>query len=211
MSVHAVGDHQRAVPILSALARTLRGRGQFGLLTQVLSMLQWNAVMLEQWKLTERSALEGDRLARDSGQRIWGAGILCGLSVVAAIHAEAERADQLASEAEAIIVPHRLADMHSVLITARGIAALRAGRPEDAFAVLQRAFDPHDPGFHYREQFGALKPFAETATASGHTVEARATVDSLLAVAGPETSPALREAVTSARLTLERATPNVPG
>jgi hypothetical protein len=171
-------------------------------------MLQWDAVVLEQWTTAEQSALEGDRLARDTSQRVWGAGITCGLSVVAAIRGEPERADQLASAAEAVILPHGLADMHSVLISARGIAALCAGRPEDAFAILQRAFDANDPGFHYRERFGALKPFIQAALASGHAGGARATVDSLLAVVGAQTAPALRERVMSARLALEHGTPH---
>jgi hypothetical protein len=208
MSVHAVGDHELALSILSDLAPSLRDRGQFGLLTQALSMLQWDAVMLEQWPTAEQSALEGDRLARDTGQRIWGVGITCGLSVVAAIRGEPERADELASAAEAVILPHGLADMHSVLISARGIAALRASRPEDAFAVLQRAFDANDPGVHYRERFGALKPFIEAALASGHAGKARATLDSLLAVVGAQTAPALPERVTSARFTLEHGAPD---
>jgi hypothetical protein len=196
MAAHAVGAHELAFAELRALAPTLREHGRFGLLTQVLSMLQWDAAMLGAWDVTQEAAEEGDRLARDTGQLVWGAGLTCGLSAAAAVRGEHEVADALARAAQETILPHGLADMHSVLLAARGIAAVSAGRHEDAFAILVRAFDPEDPAHHYREQFGALSPFAQAAAACGRDAEARAIVDRLGVGAG--TAPELRRAVASA-------------
>jgi hypothetical protein len=99
-------------------------------------------------------------------------------------------------------VPHGLADMHSVLLAARGIAAVTAGRFDDAFAILRRAFDPRDPAHHYCEQFGALGYFAEAAVGSGQTDQAHEVIDALDALVGPSAAPALRAAVAFANALL---------
>ncbi len=91
--------------------------------------------------------------------------------------------------------------MHSVLLAARGVAAVAAGRHDDACAILRRAFDPGDPGHHYREQFGALSYFAEAAAQCGRADEAR---DVLAGVAvTPAAAPALHEAVRFAHALLD--------
>jgi hypothetical protein len=202
MAAHAVGAHELAFAQLRELAPTLREHGRFGLLAQVLSMLQWDAAMLGAWDVTQEIAAEGDRLARDTGQPVWGAGLTCGLSAAAAMRGEHDVADALAYAAQDTILPHGLADMHSVLLAARGIAAVSAGRHEDAFAILARAFDPADPAHHYREQYGALRPFAQAAAACGRDEEARVVMDRV--AVGPGAAPELRRAVASASALLAR-------
>ena len=205
LASHAVGDHAGALSTLAGVADTLRAHGRLGLLAQVQSMAQWDAVMLGEWALAEAAATEGDRLARETAQPVWGAGITCGLAVVAAIRGDEERAEELLAEAESVIVPHALSDMHSVLLTARGIAALRAGRDAQAFALLAQVFDPRAPAFHYREQFGAVTYLAEAAVACGREDEARAVIDGLVTLAAASTAPALRANLASARATLAPA------
>ncbi|HTX09134.1 MAG TPA: AAA family ATPase [Solirubrobacteraceae bacterium] len=191
MAAHAAGDHAQSLSILADLAPELRGHGRFGLLTQVLSMMQWDAALVGDWDVAEATATEGNRLALDTGQRIWGAGITCGLSAAAAVRGDCDHATDLARQAESVIVTHGLADMHSVLLTARGIAAVADGRYDDAFAVLCRAFDPADPAFHYREQTGALTYFAEAAAGCRRVEEARVVIEGLAALAEAGAAPAL--------------------
>jgi tetratricopeptide (TPR) repeat protein len=204
IAAHAVNEHELSLAILSELVPLLRRNGSFGLLAQALSMAQWDAAMVGDWATAEATASEGDRLARDTGQRIWGAGITCGLSAAAAVRGDAERADELATAAERVIVPHGLADMHSVLLAARGIAAVAAGRHDDAFAVLWRAFDPEDRAYHYRERFGALGYLAEAALESGTGDDARVVVDELAEVATAASAPGLRASVAFAQALLTR-------
>ncbi|HEY6887710.1 MAG TPA: hypothetical protein VI300_08025, partial [Solirubrobacter sp.] len=199
MAAHAVADHALAFRLLAELAPALRRDGRFGLLTQTLSMIQWDAAMLGDWEAAEATAREGDRLAEETGQPVWGAGLTCGLSAVAAIRGDYARAERLANKAEAVIVPQGLADMHSVLVTARGIAAVAAGRYEDAFAVLARLFDARDPAHHYREQFGGLGYYAEAAAACGRQQAARGVIERLSADAGRGSAQALRDALAFAR------------
>jgi len=191
MGAHAAGDLALSLSILTDLAPELRQHGRFGLLTQVLSVMQWDAALVGDWDLAEAAATEGDRLAVDTGQRIWGAGITCGLSAAAAVRGDPHRAADLARQAESVIVPNRLADMHSVLLAARGIAAVTDGRYDDAFAVLRRAFDPTDPAFHYREQTGALTYFAQAAAGCGQVEEARTVIEAVAAIAEAGAAPAL--------------------
>jgi hypothetical protein len=179
MAAHAVGDHALAREILSELAPALRAAGRYGLLTQVLSMLQWDAAMLGDWETCEATATEGAQLAQDTGQPVWGAGLTCGLAAAAAVAGEPARAEHLATQAEAVIVPHGLADMHSVLLTVRGITALRAGHPEDALAILDRLFDPSDPAWHYRERLGGLPFYIEAALGCNHPDRARELLSAL--------------------------------
>jgi hypothetical protein len=192
IAAHAVGDHETAMRILVPVADTMREHGRLGLLAQVLSMLQWDAIMLGEWALAGQAAAEGDRLARETGQRVWGAGLTCGLAVVAAIRGDEERAEALAAEAESVIIPHRLVDMHCVLLTARGITALSSGRYGHAHRLLARVMDPDDPAHHYREQFGAVTFLADAAVMCHRIEAARAIVENLAAVSEPSTAPALR-------------------
>ncbi|MBV9414022.1 MAG: AAA family ATPase, partial [Solirubrobacterales bacterium] len=53
IAAHAVGDHDTAVRILVPVAEAMREHGRFGLLTQVQSMLQWDAIMLGEWSLAD--------------------------------------------------------------------------------------------------------------------------------------------------------------
>ena len=207
MAAHAVADHSLAFTLLADLAPVLRRHGRFGLLTQVLSMIQWDAAMLGDWEAAEATASEGDRLATETGQPVWGAGLTCGLSAVAAIRGDIARAERLAASAEAVIVPHGLADMHAVLVTARGIAALTAGRNEDAFAILSRLFDPRDPAHHYREQFGGLSFYAEAAATCGRDAQGRAVIERLSDRTGAGAAGALRDAVRFARAILRADDP----
>ncbi len=92
MAAHAVADHALSFELLAGLAPVLRRHGRFGLLTQILSMIQWDAVALGDWEAAEATASEGDRLAEETGQPVWGAGLTCGLSAVDAIRGDAGRA-----------------------------------------------------------------------------------------------------------------------
>jgi hypothetical protein len=91
MAAHAVADHALAFRLLANLAPTLRRHGRLGLLTQTLSMLQWDAVMLSDWEAAEATATEGARLAEETGQPVWGAGLTCGLSAAAAVRGDFAR------------------------------------------------------------------------------------------------------------------------
>lgn len=202
IAAHAVADHDTAMRILVPLADVLRKDGRLGLLAQVQSMLQWDAIMLGDWALAADCAGEGDRLARETGQPVWGAGLTCGLAIVAAIRGDEELAEELAAEAESVIIPHRMGDMHTVLLTARGVSALSAGRFEHAYALLARVFDPLDAAYHYREQFGAASFLADAAVMCGRTDEARAIVENLAETAAPSTAPALAFMLRYARAVL---------
>jgi hypothetical protein len=206
MAAHAVNDHALSLQILTDLIPTLRSHGRFGLLTQALSMAQWDAAMLGEWELTASMAAEGAHLANDTGQRVWGAGLTCGLSAAAAIRGNPEAAERFARDAEQVIVVHRLADMHSVLLTTRGIAAVAAGRYDDAFETLTRALDPDDPGYHYREKFGALAFLADAAAGSNRADDGQRIIDAAAETVGPRAAPALHTAIALARRRLGRNT-----
>jgi hypothetical protein len=204
MAAHAVNDHGLSLQILSDLIPTLRSHGRFGLLTQALSMAQWDAAMLGKWELTASMATEGAHLANNTGQRVWGAGLTCGLSAVAAIRGNPADAERLARDAEQVIVIHDLADMHSVLLTTRGIAAVAAGRYDDALETLTRALDPDDPGYHYREKFGALAFLADAAAGCDRVDDGRRLIDAAAETVGPRAAPALHTAIALARRRLGR-------
>jgi ATP/maltotriose-dependent transcriptional regulator MalT len=79
----------------------------------------------------------------------------------------------------------------SVLQNSRGLAALAAGRYDDAYADLARAFDPSDPAYHHRERYVAVGNLAEAAVATGREDEVRGLVAELTASGEPAVERAL--------------------
>jgi ATP/maltotriose-dependent transcriptional regulator MalT len=87
----------------------------------------------------------------------------------------------------------------------RGIAALAAGRPDDAMDRLLRTFDPGGGDHHFMEQYWALPDLAEAARASGRLDEARRVLAALDQLADPVSGIRIALAYTRAVLAPEEA------
>jgi ATP/maltotriose-dependent transcriptional regulator MalT len=146
----------------------MRAQGRLGLLARVLVMQAWSSIQLGSWNHIEAIASEAARLARETGQPLWGAGAKAAESAAAGIQGDYERAFKLASEVESEALPSALSNVLCVLQVARGMTSLGRGAHEEAYEQLVRVFDHADPAFHQAERVGALGYLTEAAVRTGH-------------------------------------------
>lgn len=180
MAAHAVGDFDRSMRILQPTIDTLRAHGRLGLLTHAVGMFASAAVHICDWPLAASAAGEFEQLARETDQPVWRAGAAVALCAVAGVAGDEERAVSYAAEAERLLAGAGAEDILCVLQNSRGVAALAAGRHEDAYLHLIRAFDPRDPAFHHRERFVAIAHLADAGVAIGRHAEVRQVLEELI-------------------------------
>src|SRR5262249_27394251 len=79
---------------------------------------------------------------------------------------------------------------------ARGVAALGAGRSDEAYEQLARIFDTHDAAHHPQFRTWALADYVVAASRTGHQDAAREVCAELAANAATSRSPLLRAGLT---------------
>ncbi|MDV9178405.1 helix-turn-helix transcriptional regulator, partial [Streptomyces sp. W16] len=132
----------------------------------------------------------------------WRTGTLACGSVLHALRGDAEVALRLAAEAELEAGRRGLNDLLSCVQLARGVAWLSAGRNEDAYRALRRAFDPADPSFHQRERFTGLTFLAEAADRACDREDARRVLAEMEEIALTTPAPILHAHLPYARAVL---------
>src|SRR5204863_586881 len=178
--------------LLDRAEAVLRDQGRLGLLPAVLAMQARARTELGDWGAAAAAATEGQRLAQETGQPIWGTATLVCAARLHGLRGEVDHAVDLAAEAELVANRQRLGGVLADVRLARGSAWLSAGRHAEAYHELRRLFDPADRSFHQRERFAGATYLAEAAVHSGHTADARAVVAGLVDVAAVVPSPLLR-------------------
>jgi tetratricopeptide (TPR) repeat protein len=188
MAAHAVGDFANSMRILRTAIEPLRAQGRLGLLTHAVGMFASAAVFVCDWTVAAGAAAEYEALARETNQPVWRGGAAVMQCAVAGMRGDDELADAFAAEAERL---DSSGVNLSVLQNSRGLAALAAGRYDDAYAHLAWAFDPSDPAYHHREKYVAVGNLAEAAAATGRENEVRGLATELTASAEPAVERAL--------------------
>jgi ATP/maltotriose-dependent transcriptional regulator MalT len=188
MAAHAVGDFANSMRILRLAIEPLRTQGRLGLLTHAVGMFASAAVFVCDWTVAAGAAEEYEALARETNQLIWRGGAAVMQCAVAGMRGDDELATAYAGEAERL---GSTGNIMAVLQNSRGLAALAAGRYEDAYAQLARAFDPSDPAYHHREKYVAVGNLAEAAMATGRENEIRGLMAELTASGEPAVERAL--------------------
>jgi ATP/maltotriose-dependent transcriptional regulator MalT len=199
MAAHAVGDFANSMRILRFAIEPFRAQGRLGLLTHAVGMFASAAVFVCDWAVAAAAAAEYEALARETNQPVWRGGAAVMQCAVAGMRGDDELAEAFAAEAERL---DSSGVNLSVLQNSRGLAALAAGRYEDAFAHLARAFDSSDPAYHHREKYVAVGNFAEAAVATGREDEVRGLMAELTASAEPAVERALLAGLHYARAIL---------
>ena len=98
----------------------------------------------------------------------------------------------LAAQAERVLLMGGLPPLLAQVQLARGIAALGAGRYDEAYEELARIFDPHDATYHPHLRAWALVDLAEAASRAGYQQTAHAHWAELVPQAAATGSPLLR-------------------
>jgi ATP/maltotriose-dependent transcriptional regulator MalT len=180
----------------------LRSQGRLAPLAQVLTMAAYDAFHSGDFRRAELMADEAGRLARETAQQIWIAGTQVAAALLAAVRGDEGRVEPLLGEAELVTVPRRLSSILCVGALARGVAALGAGRRDDAFAHLERMFDRSDPAFHHVDRFSGITYLADAAVHSGNEAAARSIIGDLERLLDETPSAGLRVLIGYARLVL---------
>jgi DNA-binding CsgD family transcriptional regulator len=197
-----VTDYRRATTLLAATAAAYRTQGRLGQLARTLANGGWSALYTGDWDFARTAAEEGRQLAEEAGEAIW----VSAATGVRAMHA-ALRGDSQQAEALGLVVmrtgpPAGALWQHGLSHQIRGVAAIGAGRHEDAFDHLRRMFDPQDPAYHYFLRLSAIPPLAEAARRSNNTDAARAIVADLEPLAGQTLAPYFQVGMRYARAVL---------
>jgi tetratricopeptide (TPR) repeat protein len=137
-AVTAVGAFDRAGAFLRPAISGLRNQGRLGLVAYAQTSQAWAGVFAGNWNMARSAAGEGIRLNREASRPTWLAAALAAGATLDGLRGNAERAEALAAEAEAILLPIGANPMLALVQVARGAAALGGGRNDEAYEHLQR-------------------------------------------------------------------------
>jgi ATP/maltotriose-dependent transcriptional regulator MalT len=202
MAAHAVYDCERAGRLFDDASAQLRAGGRLGLLAQVLTMRAWDAIPLGELAIAQAAADDGGQLARETGQPVWTAGAQVANALLAAMRGETAASEGLLEEAEKTTIPMGLSSIMCVGLAAHGVAALAAGRPDDALQHLLRMFEPADPAYHMMDRIQGITYLADAALAAGRRDQVDAIMSGLEVTAARAPSPVLHLGLIYARALL---------
>ncbi|MEU4564968.1 AAA family ATPase [Actinoplanes sp. NPDC023936] len=199
----AAGDNAMACELLAVAATGLRDQGRLGILCQALITHAMNAGHLGDARTAMSLVPEGEALAREVGEPNWLPTAWIAAGTAEALRGNLAAAEERAAAAESVLLPYGrnplLAGVHQV----RGIAAIAAGRPGEAFRELARIFDPADNSYHLYTGFFLVAHLAEAAAGCGATAALRPLVEVLTPAAEQGRAPALLAGLGYARAVLE--------
>ncbi len=195
----ALGDQPRAVPLLSGAITESRRQGRTGVLTEALVALGWAEAHLGRLSRADVAAEEGVRLARETGQTLWRATGELACAATQGLRGSTEAAEELASSGERVLLGTGANPMLALVQAARGIAALGAGRFDDAYAQLCRPFTPADVSYHQYHRTFLVAELAEAAAHSGRQADARRLLDDVEPLGEQTGSPILHAGLLVAR------------
>ncbi|MEU8606593.1 AAA family ATPase [Actinoplanes sp. NPDC048791] len=191
MAARAVGAEVLAADYFDAAESRLREQGQLGLLPHVLAVQAAVRCDLGDWRRAAQSLQEGRRLAAETGQPTWSAGIAAVEAVFAALTGSCDAALRHAADIEAACPERVQRDFLSLAQIARGVAHLSDGQHASAYVELAPIFDSRDPRHHARQQLSGLMFLAEAAARCGRLADARAVLHRMEILAETIPSPVL--------------------
>ena len=197
-----LGDFPSSSAHLADAAAAYRAEGRLGLLARALGTRAWGQIWIGDWDQVLADLDEASRLAAETGEQLWAITAITGKAMLAALRGDSEAAERIALEVQAIPL---LAGVRFILVATqqtRGVAALLAGRADEAFDHLVRMFDPTDAMYHPSMSTWALADLADAALLATRVDAARSVLDRVERRADELPSPMLRINVDYARAVL---------
>lgn len=133
---------------LTAAVAGLRAQGRLGLLSQALVSQSWAALHLAKPTVAATTAQEAANLARETGQPRWATAAELVLATLAGERGEFERAERIARDAEAELLPVGAQAMLALVQFSRGRGMVAHQRYSDGYEQLRRILDPTDIAYH---------------------------------------------------------------
>ncbi|MFF4899497.1 ATP-binding protein [Streptomyces sp. NPDC001068] len=169
----------------------LRAQGRLGLLARTVGADAWSALVTGDLGAAIAATEESRRLARETSQTMMYALMTATAAKLAALRGEVDAALALAEEAEGIGLPVGARPVLATASAARGLAALGAGRFDEAFGHFRRLHDPADPAFQVALRLTTVADLVEAATRCGRVAAVLPLVAELEAVAEVTPAPVL--------------------
>ncbi|MDN3029018.1 AAA family ATPase [Streptomyces sp. S.PB5] len=186
-----VGGFDLARAFSTAGGAPLRAQGRLGLLARTVGADAWSALVVGDLGAAIAATEESRRLARETSQTMMYALMTATAAKLAALRGEVDSALELAEEAEEIALPAGARPVLATASMARGLAALGAGRFEEALAHFRRLHDPVDPAYQVALRLTVVGDLVDAATHCGRLETVPAIVTELEEVATVTSAPVL--------------------
>ena len=172
LTANAIGAFELSVGWLTTVSAAFREQGRLGDLARILFARSW-----PRWKpapgwMHSRNSAESARFGEETGQVVWMAAGMLVQVMVEARRGNFDPSEALAERAERLLLSPGTEFWRAILQDTRGVAALAAGRPAEAYQHLHRIWTPGDAAFSTAFQFYCLPNYVEAAVSCGqeHTV-----------------------------------------
>ncbi|MDA0180580.1 AAA family ATPase [Solirubrobacter phytolaccae] len=200
LSALVVGAFDLGSDLLAVAVDGLRRQGRPGRLCRPLVSRALMAARLGEADSAITAAEEGSRIVEEMREPVWAlAAANASMALVAAMRGEERAADELAARAnvvaEATGARHAVANAQS----GRVLAALVAGRFDDAYRYAEGLFDPGDPAYHPVMSTWVIADLAEAASHVDELAAARRRVAEVEARAGDRSGTWVALALAHAR------------
>ncbi|TQM26411.1 ATP-binding protein [Nocardia bhagyanarayanae] len=186
-----VGAFDLAAHFSAAAAPGLRAAGQLGLLPRALTVQAWSLARLGDLAAAAPTATEAADFARETGQPFMHGLATAVQAEIAALRGDYAQASALAGAAERIGLASGARPVLATVQLARGLAALGAGRYDDAFADLRRMHDPRDPSYSPALRAYFLAELTDAAIRAGQADALRELLRDMESAVASTPSPAL--------------------
>ncbi|GAA3552485.1 LuxR family transcriptional regulator [Microlunatus spumicola] len=182
MAASVIGDLPLSIALLGSAVAGLRADGRLGLLSRVLMVEAWDALVVGRFDLASAAADEAVRLAADTEQPLVRAIALVVQGAVSAVRGAGDVEERVA-EAARLGLQVESNGVLAVVQLSRGMVALNQGRHEAAWDELARLSDPNDPSYHPVVHSFSVGDLVEAAVNSGHRTEVEPILADLEALA----------------------------
>ena len=197
-----VGSFDLAQKLSAAAAAGLRPQGRLGLLARALGAEASSAVQLGDLSVAIPAAEESGRLARETTQPFLHGLIRAIEAAIGALRGDQDRVRVLTAQAEQAGLPVGARPVLARAQMARGLAALGAGRFDEAYTQLRRLHDPADPCYQVALRCFAIADLVDAAAHCGRGAAIADIMQEMESAALKTPSPVLHAGLRFARALL---------
>ena len=187
-----LGDVATAKAHLDACAAAYRAQGRLASLARTLASSGWGKIWTGAWDQVLGELEEARTLSAERGESFWVLAAMGGTAMILAFRGDHQRAESLAIQAQSSPWLTGARFVVAGLQHTRGVAALAAGRHDEAYEHLRRLMNPLDPVYHPDFSAWAISDVVDAASHTGRVEEARQAVARVQERAAQFPSPKLR-------------------
>lgn len=191
-TANVVGAFDFSLRWLISASMAFRDQGRLGHLARVLFGCACAQIETGDWTGALKSTTESIQFGVETGQTVWVAASTIVQAMVEGRRGHSDVAEDHASQAERLLLSPGTNFWRAMVQDARGMIALSAGRPLEAYQHLLRVWTPGDPAFSNGMQFYCLADYVEAAVSCSQEGAAAATVEEFECRSGPIAAPWLR-------------------